>query len=145
MRAIRTEQYLYIRNLKPNRWPWGDPALFLWGKYGKHEKDEFVDGLPPDWRRRPAQQLFNIRSDPACTDNLADDADHAEVLAELREKLITLLRQQGDPRMLGYGDIFESYPRYGRMRPECGGFAERGKYNEKYCVTPPRNRSDSGP
>jgi uncharacterized sulfatase len=42
------------------------------------------------------------------------------------------LREQGDPRALGTGDIFESYPRVSRMRPELGGFAERGEYNPKY-------------
>ena len=36
--------------------------------------------------------------------------------------------------MLGYGDLFESYPRFGVMRRECGGFAERGKYNPEYDV-----------
>jgi len=39
--------------------------------------------------------------------------------------------------MLGCGDVFESYPRFGVMRPECGGFAERGKYNPKYRADPP--------
>lgn len=41
------------------------------------------------------------------------------------------------PRMHGYGDIFESYPRFGPMRPKLGGFSEQGKYNPKYQVLPP--------
>jgi hypothetical protein len=36
--------------------------------------------------------------------------------------------------MLGKGDIWESYPRFSEMRPELGGFAERGKVNPKYLV-----------
>jgi hypothetical protein len=38
--------------------------------------------------------------------------------------------------MLGMGDIFESYPRVSSMRPQLGGFAERGEYNPKYQAKP---------
>ena len=47
---------------------------------------------------------------------------------QLKDELEQLLTQQGDPRMLGNGDIFESYPRFGLMR-NLPGFKERGKYN----------------
>lgn len=137
MRGIRAQQCLYIWNLKPERWPQGDPALFLWGKYGSRSKEEFKGGLPRDWGLRPAEELFDILADPACMDNLADDPSHRETKATLRGWLRQELARQGDPRILGYGDIFESYPRFGVMRPECGGFAERGKYNPKYHVEPP--------
>ncbi len=46
---------------------------------------------------------------------------------------MALLTEQGDPRAHGRGDIFESYPRVSHMRPELGGFAERGEYNPKYA------------
>ncbi len=41
------------------------------------------------------------------------------------------LKQQKDPRVLGYGDLIESYPRLIQMRPELGGFVER-EYIMKY-------------
>jgi uncharacterized sulfatase len=134
MRAIRTPEHLFIWNLKPDRWPQGDPALFLWGKYGSRSKEDFEDGLPRDWGRRPREELFDVSADPACMENLADDPARQEIVATLRRKLRDELTRQGDPRMLGYGDVFESYPRFGVMRPECGGFAERGQYNPKYDV-----------
>jgi uncharacterized sulfatase len=137
VRAIRTQQHLYIWNLKPERWPQGDPALFLWGKYGSRSKEDFVDGLPMDWNRRPEEQLFDIVEDPECLQNLAADPTMRAVKEQLRKQLREQLKRQGDPRMLGYGDVFESYPRFGVMRPECGGFAERGEYNPKYHVEPP--------
>ncbi|MGD8240124.1 MAG: hypothetical protein PVH68_16330, partial [Armatimonadota bacterium] len=65
------------------------------------------------------------------------DPKHRDTLAALRETLDRELTQQGDPRTHGYGDIFESYPRFGRMYAECGGFAERGKYNPEYQVRIP--------
>ena len=38
--------------------------------------------------------------------------------------------------MVGYGDVFESYPYFGRMQPELGGFKEQGQYNLDYVPTP---------
>ncbi len=45
-----------------------------------------------------------------CLVNLAGDEAYADVLAELRDKLEQDLRAQSDPRILGYGDIYESFP-----------------------------------
>jgi len=39
---------------------------------------------------------------------------------------------QKDPRELGNGDIFESYPRFGSMKNHIGGFKKAGEYNSKY-------------
>jgi hypothetical protein len=40
------------------------------------------------------------------------------------------LRRQTDPRVLGFGDMYESFPRYGRFREER--FRKQGKYNPFY-------------
>jgi len=137
MRAIRTQQYLYIMNLKPDRWPIGDPAYVLRGKLDSSDKETLIKRLPPHARKRPPEQLFDISRDPACLENLAQDAAFAEVRQTLRDRLTETLARQGDPHFHGYGDIWESYPRFGIMRPWLGGFAERGKYNPKYQVKPP--------
>lgn len=142
-RAIRTQDYLYIWNAKPDRWPAGDPDGF-----------EDIDGCPAkdivlsgnssvqryrDWAvgKRPEEELFAIKDDPYCLNNLADITEYDPTRQELRDQLQTTLKDQGDPRMNGYGDIFESYPRVSRMRPHLGGFAERGEYNTKYHVEKP--------
>jgi uncharacterized sulfatase len=136
MRAIRTQQYLYIMNLKPDRWPIGDPAYVQRGKRDASKTEILIEDLPPTARKRPAEQLFDILRDPACLENLAQDAAFNEVRDHLRDRLTGTLTRQGDPRLHGYGDIWESYPRFGVMRPYLGGFAERGKYNPKYQVEP---------
>ena len=41
------------------------------------------------------------------------------------------LEQDGDPRLVGNENIFESYPRYSPMR-KFPGFTSKGKYNPKY-------------
>jgi len=132
MRGIRSQQYLYIMNLKPDRWPIGDPAYVLREKRKASNTEILIEDLPPEARKRPAEQLFDISRDPGCLENLAQNAAFKKVRDDLRDRLTETLTRQGDPRFCGYGDIWESYPRFGVMRPYLGGFAERGKYNPKY-------------
>ncbi|MGW8316639.1 MAG: sulfatase family protein [Bacteroidales bacterium] len=156
-RAIRTAEYLYIWNLKPERWPAGNPMppgtvkgkvpegfMEIWPGYND------VDDSPTKlflidhqetypllfdmaYARRPGEQLYDIRKDPACTVNVAEEAEYAQIRADLRKTLEEELREQGDPRMLGYGDIFESYPRISPMRL-FPGFKKQGEYNPEYLV-----------
>jgi len=143
-RCIRTQEYLYIWNMAPDRWPMGDAD----GKGGFHDidvgpsKSVLLNGredpaIRPFFElavaKRPGEELYDIRTDPACVKNLAGREELASVRRDLRTRLETMLREQGDPRVLGYGDIFESYPRYSAMRPQLGGFAEKGKYNPEYA------------
>lgn len=139
-RAIRTRNHLYIRNHKPERWPVGAPDGFHdldngptksfmienWNTERYREKSERAFG------KRPAEELFAIQTDPACLKNLADDPAHATVKRVLRAELERLLEEQKDPRALGQGDVFESYPRFLGMRDTLGGFKERATYNPKY-------------
>jgi uncharacterized sulfatase len=137
MRAIRTTDYLFVMNLQPDRWPSGDPAYVLRGKPAPPSGVVREADLPPDARKRPAEQLFDITNDRACLQDLAEIPAYADLRTQLRDRLTKALIDQGDPRFHGYGDIWESYPRFGVMRPELGGFAERGEYNPKYQVRPP--------
>lgn len=45
--------------------------------------------------------------------------------------------KQDDPRILGYGDIYESFPRYASFNPKLKGFKERGKHNPEYLMEIP--------
>ncbi len=87
--------------------------------------------------KRPGEELFDIVADPDCSKNLAADPGRANVLTELRSRLDAILTEQGDPRMVGYGDVFEGYPYFGRMQPELGGFKEKGQYNPDYVPPSP--------
>ncbi len=144
-RAIRTSAYLYIMNLKPDRWPAGDPvpeSSALWPGY--HDIDngpsksfildnssKLTDYFMLGYEKRPAEQLYDIKEDPGCTKNLADDPVYRSVKKNLASKLRIELRKQGDPRMKG-SEVFDSYPRFGAMR-EFEGFREEGKYNPEYA------------
>ena len=134
-RAIRTAQYLFIQNLKPERWPAGDPEVkfpvghqtapgFKSMKDGYHDIDPSPSKAHIQYQKghqfyfdlavakRPAEQLFDISTDPACTKDLAGMEGFSTIQSELRSKLMEILTEQEDPRVLGNGDIFESYPRF---------------------------------
>ncbi|MBI2686704.1 MAG: sulfatase [Acidobacteria bacterium] len=134
-RALRTRQYLYIRNFAPDLWPAGDPPFYADIDNGPsktvvvNRNDKFHDLA---LAKRPAEELYDIVKDPACLHNLALNPAHTRTAADLRERLETVLKSEGDPRILGTGSIFDSYPRYSPMRPELGGFAEEGKYNPAF-------------
>ena len=136
-RSLRTHDYLYIRNFKPDRWPAGDPQKY--GADGQLEPMHLayhdIDACPslsflvdrrddPEIRpyflaavdRRPGEELFDIHKDPSCLANLADDPTHDETCRRLAAQLEEYLRATGDPRVVGDGDVWESYKRYSPVR-----------------------------
>jgi uncharacterized sulfatase len=83
------------------------------------------------FEKRNAFELYNIKKDPYCMNDISGNADVSIVLDKLKQALHTKLKEQSDPRMTGNGDVFDSYPRFGLMRP-FDGFKERAKYNPAY-------------
>ena len=137
-RCIRTEKYLYIHNMKPERDFMGvqyddvddgpTKSLVL-----KGETDESLRNFfELSFAKRPEFELYEITEDRACLHNLAYDAKYKSVRTELHSKLHIILKQQGDPRVLGYGDVFESYPRFGEIRDLAGPDVKKGKYVKKF-------------
>jgi arylsulfatase A-like enzyme len=126
-RAIRTSDYLYIRNFRPDRWPAGDPELyFAVGPFGD------IDGGPSkslllDRRsdaesaryfqlataKRPAEELYDLRRDPDQLVNVAGQAAHRDAQARLRRDLDRWLRETGDPRATADDDRWDRFPYYG--------------------------------
>ena len=141
-RCIRTNTYLYIWNLKPDRWPAGDP-VGSGEPEGYHDIDacpsktfllenrqEYPELAAGSLDKRPEEELFDIQNDPYCMANLAALSEFQNVKSELRRALEKELSATGDPRMSG-SEIFESYPRVSRMR-DFPGFKKRGEYNPQY-------------
>lgn len=144
-RAIRTHEYLYILNLKPDRWPAGDPVpegSDIWPGYHDidnspaksfilNNKSHFPLHFSLGYEKRPEEQLYDIVNDRGCTKNLAGLQAYQSVKDDLRRQLLRSLDRQGDPRIKGTGDIFDSYPRFGSMR-DFPGYKEEGKYNPAF-------------
>jgi uncharacterized sulfatase len=129
MRAIRTHNFLYTRNFKPELWPAGDPDWRegYWPKtpYGD------IDGSPTksymmDHRdeaqvrklfelgfgKRPAEELYDLRNDPGELNNVADKPEYATVRDKLAATLMSELKATNDPRVIGGADAFDNYPFY---------------------------------
>jgi len=116
VRALRTRDYLYIRNYEPDRWPTGGPE-FLSSNRTTHGD---VDACPtktflldPKNRRRyakqhhlcfgkrPAEELYAVADDPSQVRNLADEPEFAKVKERLAAELTSHLTRTGDPRVRG--------------------------------------------
>ncbi|EAQ79647.1 sulfatase family protein [Blastopirellula marina] len=136
-RSLRSARFLLIRNFQPQRWPAGAPQVFTKpGMLGPpHGGYHDIDGSPTlDWMvehredaavarlfgaavdRRPAIELFNIQTDPACLRDLADDRSHKSIREAMEQLLNNYLTKTGDPRMSDSGDVWESYPRFSPIR-----------------------------
>ena len=130
MRAIRTADYLYIRNFKPDRWPSGDPydadgpsgdpapqdgGTVAWLSVHRDDPDvkPLYDLL---YGKRPAEELYDLRRDPDQMVNLADDPAHAAARTDLAHRLLDVLASTHDPRLT---DDFD-HPPYLLPRPAAG-------------------------
>ncbi len=128
-RAIRTRDYLYIRNFKPERSPMGDPA-------GPDESFSYetltselatytdMDASPSKawviqnrrnapryfelaFGRRPAEELYDLRKDPDQVRNVVGEAAYGAEKTHLSERLMKVLRATHDPRL---EDAFDRVP-----------------------------------
>jgi arylsulfatase A-like enzyme len=124
-RAIRTRDFLYIRNFSPDTWATGeaegenlryDFANFEWPSVSEafsfncdpsptkqflrfHRHDEGVKRLADlAFGRHAEEELYDLRKDPDQLRNVAFDVCYAAKRKELRARLDSELRKAGDPR-----------------------------------------------
>jgi uncharacterized sulfatase len=115
-RALRTDEFLYVRQFEPDRWPASDPPDYRQID-NSPTKSLVLDlkgkGDETFWQmsmgKRPAEELYDVRTDPHCMKNLAADPAHAATKARLWKALETFLAEQRDPRVLGHGEVFDRY------------------------------------
>lgn len=130
-RALRTPEFLFVRNFRPERWPAGDPEPYLQvGRFGD------IDGGPtkqimlnrrhdpafsPFFLRatakRPAEELYDLARDPHQLHNVAGQSAYAATREKLRTELDTWLAATGDPRMNGDDDRWDRYEYFFPDRP----------------------------
>jgi N-sulfoglucosamine sulfohydrolase len=118
VRGIIHDQHLLLLNFKADRWPCGNPEANYPDTDDSPTKQLLIEGRTnPDvqsfWElcfgKRPAEELYNLSKNTDCVDNLAQLPEQQAVKAKLHAKLMESLKQQNDPRILGQGDIFDSY------------------------------------
>ena len=88
VRAIRTPQYLYVRNYEPDRWPAGNPETSYPNCDNGPTKTLITSQFDAYYRlcfgKRPAEELYKVDEDPDCMKNLAADPS----LQALKQQLI---------------------------------------------------------
>jgi N-sulfoglucosamine sulfohydrolase len=118
IRGIVRDGFLYVHNFETDRWPSGNPETGYLNCDGSPTKTICIQArrnpaLRHYWEmslgKRTAEELYDVTSDPACIRNLADAPEHAQRKEALRDQLFAELREQGDPRMFGQGDVFDRY------------------------------------
>jgi arylsulfatase A-like enzyme len=130
MRAIRTDDFLYVRNFLPERWPVGTPhyrdayienawladtdnsptKTYIWGLREAPGGKRYYD---LSFGKRPAEELYDLRKDPGQLNNLAADPIYAATKSELSRRLMEALEAAGDPRVSGGAESWETQPYLG--------------------------------
>ncbi|MFB9056890.1 sulfatase [Mariniflexile ostreae] len=150
-RALRTKDYLYIKNYEADRWPAGEPPLY--GDVDAHmlqypaptkfylleHQDE--SAIKPfydlSFGKRPAIELYDLNKDPDQINNVAGTPEYADVENQLGKQMVDYLVATGDPRETGtpfdwdgakYYMEGDKRPRPGRQAIETLGLKEEYNY-----------------
>ncbi len=125
-RAIRTADYLYIRNFNPANWRTGRgdgplPSYDFTHRHWPSGAEAFSYNMDPSptkqfmlhhpkdasvrpvyalsFGRRPEEELYDLKVDPAQLNNVAYDSAQAPITRMLRERLDKELKASQDPRV----------------------------------------------
>jgi arylsulfatase A-like enzyme len=138
VRGIRTRDFLYLRNLAPDRWPAGDPEHY-WavGEYGDIDespskrlimKTKQEPYFSLSFGKRPAEELYDLKADPGQTRNVATDPKLAQVKAKLSARVDAWMRDTNDPRArTPHTDLWDKVPYSGRKGRQGQPAVQKGK------------------
>jgi len=130
-RAIRTDEYLYIRNYAPDRWPAGTPhyqtaykknawlgdcdngptKYFLW--INRNADPTMKNFYNLNFGKRPSEELYIVEKDPDQINNVANNPEYAKIKQELSDRLTAALVDLEDPRATSAEVKFDDYPYIG--------------------------------
>jgi N-sulfoglucosamine sulfohydrolase len=157
-RAIRTHDFLYIINFKPERWPLGDPYRLDSDipPTATEITEETFTTLPdedagpakawlvthrddPQWRslfdlsygKRPREELYDLKKDSHQIKNVATDPEYQMARMELQDRLMNELTSTNDPRTIDDGSFFENPPMSGPVEPSPDGKKQPKKKKPK--------------
>ncbi len=126
-RAIRTQDFLYIKNFQPDRWPKGEtknptptidftdgswptfPGAFSYNIDPSPTKQHLLDHrrdaeIKPFYDlacgRRPDEELYDLKNDPQQLENVALEIKYAEPRQRLSQQLKQELRESNDSRFV---------------------------------------------
>lgn len=89
LRVARDKRYIYIRNYMPHKiygqfiaYMFQTPTTQVWKSL--YDRGELRPPQTFFWETKPAEELYDLENDPDEVHNLADSAQHQEILARLR-------------------------------------------------------------
>ena len=129
-RGIRTDDFLYLRNLRPDRWPAGTPdhddaflrnawladcdnsptKWYLWSRRDDPAVKKYYDLA---FAMRPPEELYDLTKDPGQIRNVANDPAYDAIRKDLAVRLFEELNATDDPRAQGRGEFFDLQPYLG--------------------------------
>jgi N-sulfoglucosamine sulfohydrolase len=132
-RALRTTDFLYIRNYLPERWPTGhgnaekanmpgqwyadcDASPTKNYIYENRDKDDaHRRAFELSFAKRPVDELYDLKKDPDQIHNIAANPESQEALTKMKTTLQTRLTHLNDPRATdpAYPE-FDKHPYYGQ-------------------------------
>lgn len=150
IRGLLREDYLFLRNYEPGRWPAGNPETGYLDTDGGATKTLLLergrrDRSDPYWQlnfgMRPPRELYDLAVDPDAVVNLALSPGQSERCEAMERELTARLQEQGDPRMFGEGERFDHYPVHaerlrqfyerflkGEIDPRAAGWVDPGDF-----------------
>jgi arylsulfatase A-like enzyme len=127
-RAVRTKEFLYIRNLCPDLWAAGDPETWkAVGPFGdvdggptkdailsRRDEKDMAKFFALCFAKRPAEELYDLAKDPYELNNVADRPEYAAEKKKLRAELDRWMKETSDPRAIKEDDDrWDRYRYYG--------------------------------
>jgi arylsulfatase A-like enzyme len=118
IRGIVKGDMMYLQNFEVSRWPACNPETGYLNCDSSPTKTQILqmrrDGSNERlWQlsfgKRPAEEMFDVASDPDCSNNLAAQTGYDGLKAKLKSQLLSELTEQQDPRALGEGHVFDEY------------------------------------
>ena len=125
-RAIRTDDYLYIKNYESDRWPAGDPPLF--GDVDahmlqypcpsklyilEHENDKNIKPyFDLSFSKRPTEELYDLAKDSDQINNVANDPAYTAIKEKIAKRMTDYLVKTGDPRETDVDFNWDKVPYY---------------------------------
>ncbi|MFR9649795.1 MAG: sulfatase [Rikenellaceae bacterium] len=152
VRAVRDKRYLYIRNFYPNQpyvgyVPYRNGSPIIQDLYRAYAEDR-LNEVQSLWfaKTRPAEELYDVESDPHNINNLAREAEYAPILKKMRELQSEWSAQTNDMGLRNEEDLYRQFFPNGEQcktnRPYFVVNCEeepvrRHKADENYTITSP--------
>ncbi len=97
IRSATDGRWMYIRNLHSNE-TFSNSVTFKNDIFASWRTvdSNFARARVQNYLRRPAEELFDLKNDPWCLNNLAGEKNSSEVQAKLSQQMDRWMKQQGD-------------------------------------------------